>query len=184
MKKILKKLIFPVVLVLILIITKYIMWDFNTSTGKRVGNLVKISKKGKIPFLKTWELTLDEGSGEQLTSYLSVKDGAIADELFKFKGRKVVLYYSEHFMGWPRQTKYVVTSWKANEVAVNDEDNYSSSVLEGNSSSQLMASTLSRSLFCSLLGSLKKEDELYKKVKEFVKNDNLYLYKQYKKCND
>lgn len=179
MKGLTKKLIIPAIIILLLFITKYILWDFNVSTGKRVGNLVKISKKGKIWFLKTWELTLDEGSGEQLTSYLSVKDEKVAQELFSYEGKQVILFYEEHILGFPRDTKYVVTSWKPKDV-----QDLVSSVEKHSSVSSSVVETMGKTLFCSLLGSLKKEDELYNKVKEFVKKDNLYLYKQYRKCND
>ena len=59
-------------------LTKWALFDFNISSGKRVGNLVKISKKGKFIFLKTWEGTLDEGSGDKLTYYFSVKSEKVA----------------------------------------------------------------------------------------------------------
>lgn len=179
MKSLTKKIIFPIVIILILFITKYILWDFNVSSGKRVGNLVKISKKGKIWFLKTWELTLDEGSGEQLTSYLSVKDEKVAQELFKYEGKQVILFYEEHILGFPRDTKYVVTSWKPKDI----EDLISKAAV-GNNAGSAIVETLSKTLFCTMLGSLKKNDDLYKKVKDFIKEDNLYLYKQYEKCND
>jgi hypothetical protein len=180
MKSLSKKLIFLIVLVLILFATKWVLWDFNVSTGKRVGNLVKISKKGKVPFFKTWELTLDEGSGEQLTSYLSVKDESVAKELFEYEGKQVILFYEEHLIGFPRDTKYVVVSWTPKESAMMS----SSSEVSSSSMGSSVTRALERSLFCSLLGGLKKDTELYEKVKEFVKKDNLYLYKQYKKCND
>jgi hypothetical protein len=180
MKKILKKLILPAVLIVILFITKFILWDFDVSSGKRVGNLVKISKKGKIWFLKTWEMTLDEGSGEQLTSYLSVADEKIANELFSYEGKQVIIYYEEHVLGFPRDTKYVVTSWKPKQ----GQSTYSSEGPVAANVNQELLNSVSKTLFCSLLGSLKKSDDLYKKVKAFIKEDNLYLYKQYKACNN
>ena len=71
-------------LLLIGYLTVWVLFDFNISTGKRVGNLVKISKKGKFIFLKTWEGTLDEGSGDKLTYYFSVKNEKVAQELFSY----------------------------------------------------------------------------------------------------
>lgn len=179
MKGLMKKLILPAILIVLLVITKYVLWDFNVSSGKRVGNLVKISKKGKIWFMKTWELTLDEGSGEQLTSFLSVADEKVAQELFSYEGKQVILFYEEHIIGFPRDTKYVVTSWKPKDV-----QDLVSSVEKHSSVSSSVVETLGKTLFCSMLGSLKKEDDLYKSVKAFLKKDNLYLYKQIKKCND
>lgn len=184
MKSLSKKLIVLVVLVLIIFATKWVLWDFNVSTGKRVGNLVKISKKGKVPFFKTWELTLDEGSGEQLTSYLSVKDESVAKELFEYEGKQVILFYEEHILGFPRDTKYVVISWTPKDSSSSETASGGGGGGASSSANSSLTRALERSLFCSFLGALKKESELYDKVKEFIKKDNLYLYKQYKKCND
>ena len=41
------KILFPVIVITLLIMAKFILWDFPMSSGKRVGNLTKISKKGK-----------------------------------------------------------------------------------------------------------------------------------------
>ena len=43
---------------------------------------------------------------------------------------------------------------------------------------------VSKTLFCSFLGSIRKDTELYERVKSFVQADNLYLYNQFKKCNE
>lgn len=168
------KIIFPFVLVSLIVGTKYVLWDFPVSSGKRVGNLTKISKKGKI--WKTWEGTIDEGSGDKLTSYFSVKDNKLAEELYQYEGKQVVLYYEEFLVGWPRDTKDVVNSWKPKNSEVVSSVTDTSLV-------DAMASKLSESLFCSLLGSLYQDQELYQRVKEYIKENNLYLYKQYSNCN-
>lgn len=172
------KILLPVIFITLLILTKFILWDFPVSSGKRVGNLTKISEKGRI--LKTWEGTIDEGSGDKLTSNFSVKDDKLAEELYNYEGKQVIIYYDEYLMGWPRDTKYVVKAWKSkNEMAT--ETSYESSQVSGDSA---VISALSQTLFCSLLGSLYKDRELYQKVKEFIKKENLYIYKQYAKCNE
>lgn len=142
------------------------------SSGKRVGNLTKISKKGQIPFLKTWEGTLDEGSGDKLTSYFSVKDEQIAQELYTYEGKEVILFYTQHVLGWPRDTNYIVVAWKPKEIKVEAKEE--SAELE----------LLSTTLFCSFLGSLYQNQELYNSVKEFMKEKNPYIFNQYKKCSD
>lgn len=170
------KVFVPIILITILFIGKIILWDFAVSTGKRVGNLTKISKKGKI--FKTWEGTIDEGSGDQLTSTFSVRNKDIAEQLYDYEGRQVVLYYEEYLVGWPWDTKYNVISWKPNEdttrIVGAPTSNESDKALE----------ILGKSMFCSMLGSLYKNQELYQKVKDFIKEDNLYLYNQYEKCNE
>ena len=172
------RLLFPFILVGLLVLAKYILWNFPVSNGKRVGNLTKISKKGKFWFTKTWEGTIDEGSGDQLTSQFSVKDEGLAEELYKYEGKEVVIYYEQHFLGWPRETNYVVTSWKPKNSM-----NFSSPTVNM-SNNETVAGELSKTLFCSLLGSLYKNEKLYQEVKEFIKNDNLYLYKKYSDCNN
>jgi heme-degrading monooxygenase HmoA len=174
------KVFVPIFLVTALFIAKLVMWDFAVSTGKRVGNLTKISKKGKI--FKTWEGTIDEGSGDKLTSFFSVRDEKIAKELYGYEGRKVVIYYEEYLANWPWETKYNVTSWKKNE-----EDkvvNGSGGGGAGGSITSDVLDHLSQTLFCSMLGTLYKDKELYDKVKNHMKENNLYIYNQYEKCNE
>ncbi|MCT4641309.1 MAG: hypothetical protein N4A33_03360 [Bacteriovoracaceae bacterium] len=167
------KILFPIVLIVLAVGTKYVLWDLPISSGKRVGNLTKISKKGKL--LKTWEGTIDEGSGDKLTSYFSVKSDKLGEELYKYEGRQVIIYYEEYLVGWPRDTKYNVTSWKPKEMEV---------MSISNTSTDTMTKELGKTLFCSMLGSLYKNKELYDQVKDFIEEDNLYLYKQYDKCNE
>jgi len=171
------KILFPIILLTSLVIAKFILFDFAISNGKRVGNLVKISKKGKL--LKTWEGTIDEGSGDKLTTYFSVRNDELAQELYNFEGKgKVIIYYEEYLMGWPRETTYNVTSWNPKDSI--SADGESTSVQSDNASLSL----LSKTLFCSLLGSLYTDEELYKNVKKHLKNNNLYLFNQVEKCNE
>ncbi len=175
-----KKIIAALVFVGILFFAKFILWDFKVSSGKRVGNLTKISKKGKI--FKTWEGTIDEGSGDKLTSFFSVSSDEIGNELYNYEGRQVLIYYSEHILGWPRDTKYDVISWKPREVEAPKEVetavNNSDTEFDNNSKE------ISKVLFCTMLGSLYKNKELYTQIKEYIKKDNLFLYNQYDKCNE
>ena len=172
-----KKIIAFIILLLLLIGGKWVLWDMEISSGKRVGNLVKISKKGRVPFLQTWEGTLDEGSGDKLTSYFSVKNDALAQELYTYEGKEVVLFYTQHLVGWPRDTNYVVTAWKPKEVPAKAQ---LENVVEGSASLQL----LSKNLFCSFLGAIYTDQELYEKVKDHISKNNPFLLAQYKKCND
>lgn len=171
------KIVASLIIVALLFLTKFILWDFKISSGKRVGNLTKISKRGKV--LKTWEGTIDEGSGDKLTSYFSVSSDEIGQELYKYEGRQVLIYYSEHLVGWPRDTKYDVISWKPKELEVNHSVDITESLENQNNSKEL-----SKILFCSMLGSLFKNKDLYKEVKDFIKRDNMFLYNQYNKCNE
>ncbi len=159
---------------------KFFAFDYPISNGKRVGNLTKLSLKGKI--LKTWEGTIDEGSGDKLTTQFSVRSNALAEELYGYEGRKVVLYYEQYYFGWPRDTNYNITSWKPQEDATEKKIlEKVAEIPQGPESPAL--NMLSKTMFCTFLGSLIKNPELYKKVKEYIKTQNLYLYKQYDSCN-
>lgn len=164
------KILFPIFFVAALVIGKYILFNLPISTGKRVGNLVKLSKKGKI--IKTWEGTIDEGSGDKLTTYFSIHDEVLGKELYEFEGKdKVIIYYEEYIVGWPYETNYNVTSWSSKENIIVNEEGEATTLL-------------SKTLFCSLLGALYSNESLYKQVKEHLKNNNLYLYNQVEKCNE
>ncbi|RLA62367.1 MAG: hypothetical protein DRQ88_11820 [Epsilonproteobacteria bacterium] len=166
-----KKTIFLIIFVLGLWATKWALWDMKISSGKIVGHLTHMTQKGNIPFLKTWEGTVDEGSGDKLTTYFSVKDEVLAKKLFTYEDKEVVLYYDEHLLGWPRKTKLVVFSWKAKKAPVQFNESKTLEILE-------------KTLFCSFLGSLLPNQDLYQKVKDFIKEQNLFIYNQYQKCNN
>jgi hypothetical protein len=159
-----------VTFIVCLVIAKYIAFDYPISTGKRVGNLTKISLKGKI--FKTWEGTLDEGSGDKLTSFFSVRDSKVAQELYEYEGKQVLLYYEQYYLGWPRDTNYNVVSWQKKEEADRDAP------------IETLYNVLGKTMFCSFLGTLIKNTELYNEVKEFIQSENPYIYNQYSQCND
>jgi len=173
------KIIVSIALILILVLTKYILFDYPISTGKRIGNLTKLSLKGNI--LKTWEGTLNEGYGEKMTTFVSIKNSKLAEELYAFEGRKVILYYEENIVGWPRDTKYNIIRWEQLH-----EDNELSPMegSKGLSVNQIMAKELSKIQFCALIGTLKTNETLYQEVKKYVEKNNYYLFKQYEKCNE
>ncbi len=167
--------IFLILLVVAGVAAKFILFDYVYSKGKRVGNLTKISQKGKV--IKTWEGTLDEGFGEQLTFHFSVKDNKVAKELFSLENKKVVLFYNEHLMGWPRETKYDITEWKQqDEKPVVD-------VKANQEAQQKALDRAEKTLFCSFLGTLASDADLYKKVKAHVEKSNLFLFNKYDICN-
>tara|TARA_B100001971_G_scaffold91031_1_gene83954 strand:- start:23557 stop:24087 length:531 start_codon:yes stop_codon:yes gene_type:complete len=170
------KVLAPIVLISVLVLAKFILFDFPISSGKRVGNLVKISKKGKI--IKTWEGTIDEGSGDKLTHYFSVKDNAVAQELYDYEGKLVILYYEEYLVGWPEDTTYNVVAWAPKEGSIE------SNSTDENVKEKVSQSILSKTLFCTMLGTIYKDQELYKAVKKHLEENNLYLFKQIDKCND
>lgn len=178
------KILFPLVLITLLVITKFILFDVATSTGKRTGNLAKISERGRL--IKTWEGTLDLGSGDKLTFDFSVRDENVAKELYDFEGREITIFYEEFLKGWPRETKYSVRAWKARSGQKNDQQSDDKNITTSSNGAyeNQTSSLLSKTLFCSLLGSIYQDEKLYKNVKEHLKDNNLYLFNQIEKCND
>lgn len=152
----------------LLLLAKYIAFDYPISSGKRVGYLTKLSLKGTV--LKTWEGTLSEGMGDKLTNFFSIRNEKIAKEMYEYEGREVIIFYEEYFAGWPRDTNYNVVSWqpKFNNFA-DDIDP--------------VTKQLSVSLFCSLLGTLITNESLYQQVKAQVEKTNPYLFSQMSHCN-
>lgn len=165
------KFITLVVLLVLALSAKYIFFNYPISAGKRVGNLTKLSLRGKI--LKTWEGTLNEGYGDKLTTYFSISDSKIADELYIHEGKEVIIYYEEYLVGWPRETIYNAVKWEPVQSEESKNENESTT-----------AQVLSKTLFCSLLGTLRTNEELYQKVKNQVEANNYYLFKQIQECND
>ncbi len=176
------KILTPIVLITLIFCTFWVLYEFPVSSGKRVGNLTKISKKGKFYFTKTWEGTIDEGSGDKLTTYFSVSSDELGEELYAYEGKEVILYYEEHFMGWPRDTKYDIMSWKPKTSSLGYGDSAASSLGEVEESS--VSRELGKTLLCSFLGSIYQDKDLYSKMKEHIKASNLYLYKQFERCNN
>lgn len=174
------KILIPVVLLTLALGAKFILWDFAVSTGKRTGNLVKLSKKGKL--LKTWEGTMDLGSGDKLTFDFSVKNDEVAKQMYDHTGDEISIFYEEHMVGWPRETKYDVASWSP------IGGGKSTPAVAGSGSPEKTPSAaldlLNKTLFCSTVGSLYADQDLYNKVKKHLKANNLYLYRQIEKCND
>ena len=177
------KILTPIIFITLIFVVFWALYEFPVSSGKRVGNLTKISKKGKFYFTKTWEGTIDEGSGDKLTTYFSVSSDKIGEELYAYEGKEVILYYEEHFVGWPRDTKYDILSWKPK----NDNAGYGNPQVDtsnsGGDNDSAVSRELSKTLLCSFLGSLYQDPELYDKVKSHIESSNLYLFNQYERCN-
>ncbi|MBT3583341.1 MAG: hypothetical protein HN509_00425 [Halobacteriovoraceae bacterium] len=106
-----KKLILgSLILLLVTGAVSFGILKFSYSSGKRAGKLVKLSKKGFL--LKTYEGTLDLGSGDALTWNFSIHNDELAQKLQQQNGRMVVLEYRELLWKLFFDTKYDVTNWK------------------------------------------------------------------------
>jgi hypothetical protein len=119
--------------------------------------------------------------GDDQLHYFSIKDASLAKELYEYEGREVVVFYEHHLVAFPHDTKYNIVSWapkedKASKNKVNGE-------MESEQESPLLK-IVSKTLFCTFLGSLYENKELYQQVKEYIKTKNLYIYKQYESCNE
>lgn len=107
MKK--KLFIIIVALVALFALLTYGVLNYGYSKGARSGKLVKLSKKGVL--IKTYEGTLDLGSGDMLTWEFSVHDKAVGEELLNHIGRQVTLNYRELFFKLFFSTKYDVRTF-------------------------------------------------------------------------
>ncbi|EPZ51102.1 hypothetical protein M902_2567 [Bacteriovorax sp. BAL6_X] len=92
--------------------------NYPKSDGTRSGKLVRITKKGV--FFKTYEGTIDLGSGDRLTWGFSVHDKALGEQLVAQAGKNVKLEYKELFFKFIYETNNVVDGWSIVESA---EDN-------------------------------------------------------------
>ncbi|MBT7609625.1 MAG: hypothetical protein HN576_07705 [Bacteriovoracaceae bacterium] len=107
-----KKKIFAWTILIILIICGVAgaTLQYSYSTGQRSGKLVKLSKKGFLP--KTYEGTLDLGSGDSLTWQFSVHDEKLGEKLTNLSGQNVTLEYRELLWKIFYDTKYDITGYK------------------------------------------------------------------------
>lgn len=117
-----KKKIIGILVVLLLVTAgaSYLILNYSYSKGNRVGKLVKFSEKGFFP--KTWEGTLDLGSGDRLTWDFSVHDDELGEKLKKHSGQMVNLEYRELLWKLFYNTAYDVTSWSLNDRNQNDNN--------------------------------------------------------------
>ena len=88
----------------------YGILQYSYSTGQRSGKLVKLSKKGLLP--KTYEGTLDLGSGDALTWQFSVHDEKLGEKLTSLSGQNITLEYRELLWKIFYETKYDITGYK------------------------------------------------------------------------
>ena len=101
------------VLVILAALISWAVLSYNYSNGVRAGRLVKLSKKGML--IKTYEGTLDLGSGDLLTWDFSVHDNKVGDALVKHSGKEVRLHYDELLWKVFYGTKYNVTKFGVKE---------------------------------------------------------------------
>ena len=155
MKK--KIIIFLFLLGAILSAATFALLNYSYSTGTRSGKLVKLSRKGAI--FKTYEGTLDLGSGDQLTWDFSLHDSEIGEELVKKTGQQVNLEYRELLYKVFYSTKYDVTSWSMLRVAGNEN-------------------------FCRLVNVMRKSKFVVEKVKELIEKHDAALIEDARRCQN
>ena len=105
-----KKIMAFVLALLLILCGLYLVNAFSYSSGIRSGKLVKLSKKGLL--FKTYEGTLDLGSGDQLTWGFSVRDSKVGKMMLNNIGQYVELKYDEKLLKLFYKTKYDVVDMK------------------------------------------------------------------------
>jgi hypothetical protein len=115
-----RKTIFLVVFLLLLVIGGWFYWKFyfTYSDGNRTGLLQKFSHKGNV--FKTYEgelvlSGLTNVGGNSLSAekfYFSVDDKKVADKMAGLEGQKVIVHYEEKkaALSWRGDSPYIVDS--------------------------------------------------------------------------
>lgn len=130
--------------------------QYSFSRGVRSGKLVKVSKKGVL--LKTYEGTLDLGSGDGLTWEFSVHDDVIGEQLVSQTGRFVRLEYRELLYKVFYGTKYDVETW----------------ALEGQS--------VDTDYLCRLVNIMRRNATIVNHLRPIIKQEDNELLKAMRKC--
>ncbi len=146
-----------IIVVVLAVAAVYILLTFSYSSGYRTGRLVKLSRKGFV--IKTYEGTLDLGSGDKLTWDFSIHDDDLGDNLVKHTGMIVRLEYKEHLYKLFYQSKYNVTNW----YLVTNEHQKSS-------------------LFCRMVNILRSNTKVVDLIRPMVVSNDPSLLEQIRKC--
>ena len=107
-----KFLLFLIIGLVIFSIGYYFYRTYPVSEGIRSGNMIKISEKGYV--FKTFEGELHLGGSQMMTKNsiwtFSVKDRGTYEEIQKFEGVNVKLYYKQLVdpFPWQGDTEYLV----------------------------------------------------------------------------
>jgi hypothetical protein len=121
MKQKMKKILYWVIALLVVLIAVLIYWkySFTYSEGNRSGLLQKFSYKGTI--FKTYEgelvmSSIQSNKDVSLASekfFFSVPDKVLAEQLMKLEGQVVVLHYKmkNGTLPWRGETEYLVDSF-------------------------------------------------------------------------
>ncbi len=144
-------------IVLIILLSTGVIYgvlNYNYSKGVRSGQLVKISKKGML--LKTYEGTLDLGSGDNLTWNFSVHDPKIGEALVKASGTKVKLEYRELLFRIFYTTKYDITGFKVESDSTNN--------------------------FCRLINLLRTDHKIVKLIRSLLEQKDPHLLSTIREC--
>ncbi|MBI2518945.1 MAG: hypothetical protein HYV97_00945 [Bdellovibrio sp.] len=127
--------------------------SYPYSSGSRSGRLVRLSQKGWV--LKTYEGTLDLGSGDNLTWNFSVRDSKLGAELSKSMGERVTLKYKELIAPIIYETKYNVTGFQV-DLAVTPE---------------------ARGILCRFVNVIRNYPELTAQIRAILERDDVEMLK-------
>lgn len=153
-----KKIIgYLILLCLVGVGVSYLILSYSYSEGNRVGKLVKLSRKGFLP--KTWEGTLDLGSGDRLTWDFSVHNDELGEKLKEQSGKMVNLEYRELLWKLFYRTKYDITSWSLNDRNKNDSN-----------------------LLCRFVAVLRKDKAIVEQIRPMIEKYDLGLLTNIREC--
>lgn len=150
--------LWSIVIILLSGLVVFGLTQFSYSKGVRSGKLVKLSKKGVA--IRTYEGTLDLGSGDNLTWDFSIHNSKIAEELQALSGQQVRLEYRQLLFRLFYGTKY-------------DVINFSIVPIQGESK-----------WFCRLVNLMRKNHHVVNAVKKMIQNQDPDLLNQVRSCQN
>ena len=137
----------------------YLVLNYSYSEGNRSGKLVKLSRKGFFP--KTWEGTLDLGSGDKLTWDFSIHDEDLAERLEKHSGKMITLKYRELLYKVFYLTEYDVTAFTLSDKDENDKD-----------------------MFCRFVKVLRKKKSIVELIRPMILEHDRELLEDIRECQN
>jgi hypothetical protein len=143
-------------------------------------------------------VVLEHANAKVRTKTFSVSSKELAKELELFVGKEIEIQYEQNYLHLFRPSSYFVVHWSplnmsaatksaglinADGMHNQPEHDHDHSLGEFSVEKAQLVDKMEVTLFCSTLGSLYQDKELYDKVKNHLKETNIYIYQQIDRCN-
>lgn len=152
-----KILITLIIISIVSAITLYGIMNYSYSTGTRSGRLVKLTEKGF--FIKTYEGTLDLGTGDNLTWEFTIRSKKLGKELLPLTGKNVALNYRELLHPIIYDTKYDILSYEIESTLGSAQED-----------------------FCKLVSFVRRDKEMVETLRGLLVTEAPLLLEKIKNC--